>query len=175
MAETKTNKPDLSAFNKALERYKTSAKSILKASHECAALALQHFAEHGDTTPMKTFYDTMGMSAYGKNLVRRAAFAKWCVHFAPVVLTEGKFKKDQTRKDMKINLEEALKVEFWNFAPDMEATTFTAKDILEATRKMVKRYENENRYKPADEAAEKIVADLESFVSAHENRYGSGA
>lgn len=147
------------SFEVALKNFKRSVKSSMRYARDCAELALEHFAEHGNTSKLTTFLEAMP-----DNYLRKAALVKWAVTFAPLSLESKKFVKDMTRKDMKIDLKAAFEKPFWDFAPEPEIKNFTADDLLANVQTLIRRYENAERMKAADEQAERTLKALKQAV-----------
>lgn len=146
-------------FEQALKGYSRTLKSNMKFAEACAILALEHFAQHGDTVYIQRFFDAMV-----KNYARRNAFLAWVVAFAPIALVSNKFVKDTSETASKLDLDGARKITFWNFSPEVEIKTFSASDIDNRLISLVKSLMNEERQKPLDDAAKAKLLQLEGLV-----------
>lgn len=163
-------------FDKALKGFVTSTTNSMKFARMCANLAISHFAEHGDVIYAQNFVDAMP-----KNYIRKAAFLKWLAAFSPVIMIDGKLAKDKADTAVKFDVEEAHKVDFWDFAPDMEMVEFDQTDILKALKGALKKFENHEKYKPHDaatvirlEAAKNLLAGFEAQPAAVEPANNNG-
>jgi hypothetical protein len=151
-------------FDTALKAYSATVTKNMEAARSCAIFAMQHFAEHGDTTLMQRFLDAMP-----KNYARRQAFVTWCHDFAPVDVThEGKgvvkLIKDKTRADMAVDLEKALKADFWDYSPEKPIVPFTAEGIVEALNKTVHKFHNAKKYEPDTPEDAAYLAEVEAHL-----------
>lgn len=108
----------LSTFEGAYAVFVRSTKASMDAARACAEHAIRHFEKHGDLSQAQRFLD--GMKEHSHNYVRRGAFVKWLAAHSPVTMEAGKFVKDKRETAMPFNLEAALKLPFWSFAPDNE-------------------------------------------------------
>lgn len=150
-------------FDKALKGFVTATTNSKRYAQLCANIALDHFIKHGDLVHCQSFVDAI--DKVGKNYVRKAAYLKWLVNFAPVVMTAGKLTKDVSETAIKPNYEMASVTPFWEFAPDMEVVEFEAADIVRALQSVIKRFKNAERTKPHDDLAARILAQAEGAVN----------
>lgn len=125
-------KTDLSQFRKDLVGFKGSV-------HELAYRALVHFHNHGDTVYIQEFYDIIGED----KLLRKAAFAKWVLEYAPAVFSDKtlKFTKNtnpnRTKELYMDNAEvgssllaSAYAKRFWDMSGGEESVNPTTFDVI---------------------------------------------
>lgn len=141
-------------FDTALGRFIKATKDSMTYARQCAELAIKHYQEHGDLSQCQKFLDAMP-----KNYTRRVAFLQWLAAHAPVTIADGKLLKDRSENALDFNLDGAMAKPFWDFAPEKPIVNFTAADLADAVRKLIARYENADKMRPADDdAAQEIVA-----------------
>jgi hypothetical protein len=123
---------------------------------------LNEEGEHvGNLNWCQMFYD-----AIPKNYGRKNAFVFWLAAHTPVVLVEGKFKKDKSEKAKAFNLEGALAKPFWEFAPEKVITNYDGQGVVKEIMRLVNKLENEERAAlDADGAA--IVAEVKKVAQKH--------
>lgn len=154
-----TNKTPLT-FDTALKRFKSTTTSSMKYARICAEMALRHFSETGDTQYCQRFMDAMP-----KNYTRRAAFIKWLVAHSPAELVNGKIVKDKSDTANDFDMAGACDNPFWDFAPEKLILNYSAKDVIEAVERTLKRFENRKKYHPASDAASETVARLKATLA----------
>ena len=137
---------DKPTFDVALSRFKTATRSSMKYAQICAEYSLRQFADHGNLNQAQAFMDAMP-----KNYVRRTAYLKWLAAHSPVTMQQGKLLKDVSDNAQPFNVEEALKVTFWDFAPDQEQIVWEYDDVVIALNKAIKKFENSEKYAPRTE------------------------
>ncbi len=147
-------------FDVAIERFKSHTKNSMKYAELCAVMSLQHFAEHGDTSKCQQFLEAMP-----KNYLRRTAYLQWLAAFSPIKMEDGKLLKDHSDNARAFNVEAAIKKPFWDFAPEKEIVNFTADEFMGAIMGVIKRFENAERMKPADDAASAEVVAIKKAVA----------
>lgn len=145
-----------------LKQYVQATKRSRELAIKCSLFALEHFMACGDVVYVQEFFDAMHADG-NKNYVRGVAFGKWAVHHAPIKFTDGKFTKDQDRAKTMMPekdkwLEKAKAEPFYDFAPSPEVMYYDASDPVQHAIKAVKKFENENKFKPKDKAASAKVA-----------------
>lgn len=159
-------------FDASLEQLRHHTEGGKTAARLCADLAIQHFAMHGDLIYAQRLLD--GMRSWGKNYMRPAAFIKWLTDFAPVKLDGDTLKKDKLREQKmwpdavaeQDHIDRALAIPFWDHKPDTELQQFGRLDILNAVLKTLKKFENEERYSAASEAALETQKELMNYVNS---------
>jgi hypothetical protein len=159
-------------FDKTRLAFRKATESGKKLAHTLAMASVRHFAEHGDTSYIADFYSDL--RGAGKNFIRSSAFLKWLVAHAPVKLEQNKFVKDQEQATAlnwsdqaarEALIAKAEAVSFWDFDPEATITNFKASDVIAAVEKLVKRFENESKSKPEDDAAKAVVLQLKDYVT----------
>lgn len=157
--------PENLTFDAALKQFVKSTKSSMVYAKACANMAIQHFQEHGDLCHAQSFLDAMPA-----NYVRRVAFMKWLTAHSPATLGEAvkgegrKLIKDKSPDAVAFDVEGALAVDFWEFAPDLEVISFNGQTIDQALRAVIKRFRNVNRYLPEAETALKHLDEVEGAI-----------
>lgn len=154
------NKPKAAlTFDNALKGFVRTIKANMKFAEACAMLALEHFAEHGDTVYAQRFLDAMP-----KNYSRRQAYFSWLTAFSPIIMVGQKLVKDTSEHASRLDLDGARAITFWNFAPEAEIKDFSAEDLDNSLVSLVKRFMNEERQRPLDDAAKARLLQLEGLV-----------
>ena len=149
-------------FDAALEGYRKSGVDHRKYAGECAAFALKHFVEHGDLIYADRFAEVMKET----KTMRRTAFIKWMTGVSPCVLTSGKFKYDASRgKFEDVNVEAALEVPFWDYAPEEQIQDYGKDDVIKALNGVIRRFSDETKAHLSDEAKD-VVVGLKDYVEA---------
>lgn len=154
MASTKTL-----TFEAALKRFKSATTSSMKYARICAEMALREFASSGNISMCQQFLDAMP-----KNYTRKSAFIEWLVAHSPAELIDGKLRKDPNDTANAFNLEGATAKPFWDFAPERPVQNFSAKDVIEAIHRTVKKFENSKKYAPATPEAAARLATIKAAV-----------
>jgi len=147
-------------FQVALDGFIKATQNSKQYAKECSQLAFEQFAEHGNLSMAQQFFDAM--ATHGNNYVRKAAFAKWLMFYAPVGFEKGKFFKDKKRKDQECHTVEAFKKDFWDFAPDKEKIVFDTTMVLQQLDRLVKRFRSDN-YTAADKKDAELVTKIGDF------------
>lgn len=155
---TASKKP---TFDVALTRFKTATRSSMKYAQLCSEYAIQQFHDHGNLNQAQAFLDAMP-----KNYVRRTAFLKWLAAHSPVTMQENKLLKDVSEKAQPFNLEGALSVCFWDFAPDKEQIVWDFNDVVVALKRTVAKYENAERFAPKNEDAKLKLEGVKQQIAA---------
>lgn len=150
----------IDTFEKALSLYKRASDNSQKLARQCAQMALRLFLEHGNITQCQQFLD-----AIPANFQRRAAYVKWLMAFAPVSYEKGQLSVDKSEGSKEANLDGALAVDWWDFAPDKEVIHFAKGDVIVQLERVVKRYTKSDNYKAKDEEAIAIVKKAGDFVA----------
>lgn len=146
-------------FETALSRFVKATKQSMTYARQCAELAIQHYSQHGDLSQCQKFLDAMP-----KNYTRRVAFLQWLAAHAPVTIADGKLLKDRGENAIDFDLDGAMAKPFWDFAPEKPIVNFTAADLAEAVRKLIARYKNAEKMRPADDMAAQEIIDIERAV-----------
>ena len=142
-------------FDARLKVYVRSTKTTMNAARSLAEFSILHFEKCGDLGPAQRFYDAMV-----KNYSRQPAFRVWIMAHAPVMQDETKkFKKDKSEDAKPFDVAEALKMPFWDFAPEMEPVNFSIEDITKAILATLKKFEGP-KYHAENEG---VVIELEAF------------
>lgn len=157
---TQAATPASAAFEKALNTFIRSTKESMDSARRCAEMALDHYAEHGNTIWCQRFYDAMP-----QNWTRKQAYLRWLVAFAPITMENKKFVKDTRENASVLDVEGAKKLPFWDFAPELEIIDFSAEDITKALGQMIKRFNNTKRYSATDEEAILVLKKLEGIYT----------
>lgn len=155
-------------FEQALPRFVESVKNTKLYAQLCANLALRHFMDHGNTVHCQSFITALDDPAIAKNFVRKAAFIKWLVNFAPIKLVANKLVKD-TDKNAVVLTEETYALAsitpFWDFAPEMPIENFSGLDLVKALNSVITKFENSDKKKPADAQAVRTLAIAKEMVA----------
>ena len=146
-------------FQETLKRFVSAQKNTIKYANLCAQLALTHYQHSGDSVYCQQFYDAMQ-----SNFMRRVAFVKWLQAHAPIIFDAGKFTKDKAEDAQGWDVDKALAVSFWDFAPDPEEIHYGQGDVVKAISGLANRYLKDN-YTANDEEAEAVVAKLQKFAN----------
>lgn len=149
-------------FEAVLRLFVNATNTSKKHALTLSIMAIETFAEHGDLSKAQKFLDAMP-----QNFLRKQAFIAWLVNFAPVKLEKGKFTKDQKRGSMKIDLAAAKVKAFWDFEPEKPIVNYGFDDVRTQVLRLVKRYENSERYKAKEESAIGFVKALETFANTY--------
>lgn len=155
-------------FEKALKSFIASVKNTKRYAQLCANLALEHYYEHNDVVHLESFLKVLDDKDLARNFVRKAAFIKWLVAHAAIKLAGGKLTMDKADTAIKQTdelLAIALITPFWEFAPEMPMTDFSAADVVKALQGVIKRFENVERTKPHDAVAIRTLAIAKAAVS----------
>lgn len=148
------------SFDAALDGYRKSGVNHREYAGECAAFALKHFVEHGDLIYADRFAEAMKET----KTMRRTAFIKWMTGVAPCILVSGKFKYDATRgKFTDVNVDEALEVPFWDYAPEEQIQDYGKDDVIKAFNSVIKRFSDDTKAHLSDDA-KGIVIELKEHV-----------
>lgn len=152
----------LKAFIKGLTGTKDAAKA-------CADLSLEHYVQHGDTSQIQKFYDAL--VEHGNNFVRVHAYLLWLREYSSVAFEGKKFSKNvekaatRTAEEWAAALEKAKTTPFWDFAPAKEIGSFNELDLIKALYAVIRRHENEDRFKPANEQAKATLTEAKTMVA----------
>lgn len=138
-----------SAFDKALKGFVASISKSMTFARECAEMAIRHFQEHGDVTYLQRFRDAMP-----ENYSRRAAFDLWMRDHSPITMKDKRLVKDNSETAKPFNIDGACAKPFWDYAPEREQVAFGADDVVISIERVLHRFENTKKYKPADDAAQ---------------------
>lgn len=156
-------------FDAALAGYVKSGVNHREYAGECAQFALEHFKKHGDLVYADRFAEAMKET----KTMRRTAFIKWMVGVAPCVMEKGKFKSDPKRgKFADIDLEAALEVPFWDYAPEEQIQDYGKDDVLKAFNNVIKRFSDETKAN-LDDRAKAVLTAIKTAVE--EARRGPAA
>jgi hypothetical protein len=148
-------------FLEMLEAFKTATSRSKKLALDCSQMALQHFADHGNVHYLQLFHDAMP-----KNFLRRGAFIKWACDHAPLVWKESKFRKDTSEAAVTLDLARANKVAFWDYNPETPILNYNSDNVIAAFEAVIKRFDNGDKTKPADNAAQATFEQLRAVVEA---------
>lgn len=146
-------------FEAALKRFTSATTSSMKYARICAELALRHFADHDDLRKCQLFLDAMP-----KNYTRKSAFVEWLVAHSPAELVDGKLQKDKGENANAFDLKGATAKPFWDYAPERPIQNFSAKDVIEALHRTIKKFENSKKYAPATPEAAARLATIKAAV-----------
>lgn len=139
-----------------LAKFKRNIKGAKDSVAKASIMALEHFGEHGNTTPLQMVYDCL--REHGGNFCRPVAFLKWATAHAPVVVVNGKLLKDKSDDAVKYNLAGAKAKPFWDFAPNREQfIPYDAKNVVIGLHKYVRRMKNTRHKAENDEASETLL------------------
>jgi len=146
-------------FDGALKKFKSATTSSMKYARICAEMALRHFAETDNLNHCQAFFDAMP-----KNYTRKAAFVQWLVDHAPAELADGKFSKDKSDTANKLNIDGAMAKPFWDYVPEKPVINYSAKDVIEALERTIKRFDNSKKMKPATDDAKTTLARVKAAL-----------
>ncbi len=154
------------ALEIALKGFHGSTQASMRFARECAELSIMQFEDHGDLQFVYDFLSAIEKS--GKNYVRKAAYISWLAAHAPIAFDKDKKRlvKDKKANATAFNIEKAIAKPFWEFKPDTEVALFTKLDLLRALEGTVKRYENGNKFKAANEATENMLIKAKAAITA---------
>jgi hypothetical protein len=170
------NGPTLEAYNASEKLFILHTESGMTAARACAEMGGIHFNITGDTTYMVRFLTAV--RKHGKNYVRQAALQKWMLDFFPVDITIKEGDVSITKNKLKAQkmwvdevaknalLDKACSTPFWEHAPDKEVVRFGKLDLLLAIKKTVEKFEDEDRYAAASEAAVVEIADVKAWIDS---------
>lgn len=150
---------------------KSFIKSITTAKDEalaCARLSILHFEGCGDVSLCQRFFDAMP-----KNFVRRAAYLMWLTAYSPLKvshLPEGRVKlsKDKSEKAQAFMTEAALKVAFWDFAPDPQDVIVTDEDAFKRFMTAISYFRRKNV--TTSDAVKSLVNAVENVVTLYKGK-----
>lgn len=148
-------------FSDVLKKFVKAQGDTMRWARMASEMALSHFCEHGDVSQLQTFHDAMA-----KNFARRVAFVTWACTHAPLQFDKTKFSKDKTSPERKLTLADAVKVPFWDFAPEKPVSFFLPADVYEAAVKAVEKFTRGEKNKPADDAASEYINTLLAAIKA---------
>ena len=149
-------------FDKHLKVFVKSVATVMESAKHCANISILHFAEHGDVSLCQRFLDAMP-----KNFVRRAAYLQWLLAHSPLKVTHQaggaiKLSKDKSEKANPYNTEAALKVLFWDFAPDPEDIIVTDEDAFKRFMAAINYFRRKNVKAP--DGVKALVNAVENVV-----------
>lgn len=150
-------------FQTAFANYKRSVKETMDYALEASTLALLHFQECGDVTPLRQFYD-----ATPKNYGRKEAVKVWAMAHSPLLVSgkgdEEIWAKDKSEDAREFDLLGATKKPFWEFAPERPIVNFYPTTIITALEKSVKKFDGEKQ-KPGTDNAVKALAMAKAAIA----------
>jgi hypothetical protein len=148
-----TNNPD---FKSMLEQFVASAKTTKSLGHACAMIAIELFANHGNTSALTEMYNRMGERDIRK-VVNRSGFQKWvgvmtggsCVYNSE----EKKFLKENSVIEdtsvfpiPNVKLAEAKATPFWDFNVEPVAVKYDPTDIADAVLNALAKFKGGKKY-----------------------------
>ncbi|HKI62893.1 MAG TPA: hypothetical protein VKA31_11420 [Mariprofundaceae bacterium] len=146
-------------FDYALKQFKSATTSSMKYARICAEMALREFADSGNLSQCQQFLDAMP-----KNYTRKAAFVQWVVDHSPLLLADGKFQKDKSDTANKLNIDGAMTKPFWDYVPEKPIINYSAKDVIEALERTIKRFDNSKKMHPATDDAVATLARVKAAI-----------
>lgn len=150
-------------FEQILKAFVTATNNSKKHALTLSHMAIETFHEHGDLSRAQLFLDAMP-----QNYLRKQAFVAWMVEFSPAKVEGTKFVKDQSRDESTAwNIEKALETSFWDFSPEKPIVNFSLEDAKTQVLRLVKRFENSEKYKAEDDAAVNFVQSLSNFANTY--------
>ena len=149
---------DEGGFATNLDKFKKAASQTMKLALALANYSIVTFEKHGDLGAAQRFLDAMP-----KNFIRRAAYLKWLAAHSPLTMEQGQLKKDKSEDATAFDVEGALQVSFWDFAPDQEDIVFEGPTLVAELNRVIKKYKGD-KYAPKDDAAKDILAKAERLV-----------
>ena len=184
MSENTENKPKAAGakpgsrdgeFNSLLDIFTRSINSSMEAALKLSHLAIVDFFEHGNLSYAQRFLDCMPL-----NFTRKTAFVEWMKDHSPLkvegTLKEGyKLSKDKAPDASPFNVEVAMKVPFWEYAPEKEAINFDEKDLIKALKTTINKFRKERYHAKTDRAivaltkADMVMRHLENAITNDKN------
>jgi len=170
--EVKEDKATIGEFNRLLDLFEKATETSMDAALKLSHLAMKHFAVHGDLSYAQKFLDKMHV-----NYNRKAAFIQWMQAFSPVK-TEGTLKsgyvlkKDKSPTAIAFNVEGALRVPYWDYAPPKEEINFDEKDVVSAIKTAINKFRRDRYHATTDRAlfalaqADMVCRHLENAISS---------
>ena len=156
-------------FDQLIELWTKATTTSRDLAVEIANYAISHFYEHGQTALLQKFLTALETT--GKNYVRKASYLLWLNAFAPIKMDGGKLIKDKEREFDPALLEKALKVKFFDFAPEKEKVFFDADKVVVPLTRVVNSFDRENMIPMNDNAvkavelAHQMVANLKRQIA----------
>ena len=158
-------------FNLLLDNFKRSIGTAMECALKLSHIAIVDFAEHGNLSYAQRFLDDMPL-----NFTRKAAFIEWLRDHSPLKV-EGSLEKGYTLSKDKapdaspFRVEVALKVAFWEYAPEKETINFDEKDIVKALKATINKFRKERYHAKSDRAVvaltecDMVMRHLENAIS----------
>jgi hypothetical protein len=153
---------DLNTYIKTVNNYVTSRSGWKTYAKEACKLALNHFDDTGDVEYFQRFYNA---SKDDEKAERHEAFVAWMQKHAPIAVDEnGKLSKDKEAtvwpndhvKDLLIA--DGNKNPFYRLLKEApEAKEFTAEEVTAAVKRILKRYQNPDKFGAKDDADERVT------------------
>ena len=149
-------------FDQILALYIKHQALTMTYARQLADMAIEHFSVHGNLTLAQRFHD-----AIEENYGRRVAFVAWMQAFSPTLYEKGKLNKDKTEDAVEFDVEKAKAVAFWEFAPEIKATTWTGPELIEALNRVIKTHEGSSKKKrqPANEIAVRTLENAKRVIA----------
>jgi len=145
-------------------------KNYVKASH----LAMVEFAESGNLGPCQRILDSLNDKSRS-GVVKRSGYLTYLTAFAPIthpkndsgVLDVKKLVKDKSKNAVELDLEGALKADFFDLsANNDEEHVFQSDDMWKAILRVVNKYSSDKE-KPADNAATEALSKAKKFIKTN--------
>jgi hypothetical protein len=156
-------------FNKQLKGYVNATKLAMNKARALSNYCIEHYHAHGDLGPSQRFHDAMV-----RNYSRQPAFIKWLADHAPIMMEKGQFIKDKSDNANEFNVAEALKIAFWEYAPEQSVIDFGPDELIAALKATLKKFEGK-KYRPIDKAAELELEKLKNIIGGEEAELADAA
>jgi len=136
---------DGNKFDRLLGDFKKATASSMDLARVLSHMAIEHACKHGNLSYAQKFVDAMPI-----NYLRKTAFVEWMKAFYPLAVA-GSIKtgyiltKDKSPEAIEPNLEGALKVDFWDFAPEAETINFGQAEVFKAVRATLNKFSKVNK------------------------------
>jgi hypothetical protein len=155
-------------FGEKIAELTHALSGVMKLSREIGDDAILQFEEDGNLNKA-----TMLANAIPTNFGRRTAYLAWLKAHAPVVVTHDKdkdiytLKKDKASTAVPFNTEAALKVAYWDFAPDTSVKLFASSDVDKRIMGVIKSFEDESKNQPMNDKAREHLRELKQVLQQH--------
>lgn len=141
-------------FDQMLEAWAKATTASRDLAVEIANYAISHLYEHGQIAFLQKFLTALETT--GKNYVRKAAYLLWLKAYAPIKMESGVLVVDKSKEFDPELLKKALKVKFFDFAPEKEKIFFEADGVVVPIARAIANFDRDNMI-PKDENAVKAV------------------
>lgn len=163
--DPKTDKDGFTkSWNNAMKGFKATTLQGKKFARQCAEMALIHFEAYGDTVYCQSFVDTA--NEVGKNYVRVQAFLAWAQEYSPLKQEGGRLVKDKSADAAVFDIAGALKISFWDFAPEQAIKAFDSQEVAKLLLGVVGKLRNTEKWQPKDNSAVDALNEADKAIRA---------